>query len=106
MFYIPHETPSVQVLLVCIESFVFTVFLKLPEIQNKERMLRVAREKCQILCRAVPQSFKARRAGSKNFQVLKEKTKSQVKLLHPAKVFFKTDREIEVFVIKRNQRSA
>uniref|UniRef100_A0A8D2AN27 L1 transposable element RRM domain-containing protein n=1 Tax=Sciurus vulgaris TaxID=55149 RepID=A0A8D2AN27_SCIVU len=57
------------------------IIMKIPHIQNKDRILKAAREKCQITYKGKPirisadfsaQTLKAKRAWNNIFQALKE----------------------------------
>uniref|UniRef100_A0A8D2JMZ3 Endonuclease/exonuclease/phosphatase domain-containing protein n=1 Tax=Sciurus vulgaris TaxID=55149 RepID=A0A8D2JMZ3_SCIVU len=79
--------------------------MKIPNIQNKDRILKAVREKNQITFRGKPirisadfsiQTLKARRAWNNIFQALKENG-CQPRILYSAKLTFKFDDEIKSF---------
>ena len=79
--------------------------MKIPNIQNKDRILKAAREKNQITLRGTPiwisadfsiQTLKTRRVWNNTFQALKEYG-CQPRLLYPAKLAFRFDDEIKSF---------
>ena len=80
--------------------------MRIPNIQNKGRILKAVREKNQITFRGKPirisadfsiQTLKARRAWNNNiYQALKENG-CQPRILYPAKLTFRFDDEIGSF---------
>uniref|UniRef100_A0A8D2DIM8 L1 transposable element RRM domain-containing protein n=1 Tax=Sciurus vulgaris TaxID=55149 RepID=A0A8D2DIM8_SCIVU len=81
------------------------IIMKIPNIQNKDRILKAVREKNQITFRGKPirisadfsiQTLKARRSWNNIFQALKENG-CQPRILYPAKLTFKFDDEIKSF---------
>uniref|UniRef100_A0A8D2DI61 L1 transposable element RRM domain-containing protein n=1 Tax=Sciurus vulgaris TaxID=55149 RepID=A0A8D2DI61_SCIVU len=81
------------------------IIMKMPNIQNKDRILKAAREKHQITYRGRPiriaadfstQTLKARRAWTHIFQALKEHG-CQPRILYPAKLTFRFEDEIKSF---------
>ena len=82
--------------------------MKMPNIENKDRILKAAREKHQITYRGrqihiaadfSTQTLKARRADI--FQALKEHG-SQPRILYPAKLTFRFEDEIKSFMINKS----
>ena len=78
---------------------------KMPNIQNKDRILKAARGKYQITYKGKSiqisadfsvQTLKAIRAWNNIFQVLKEH-ECQPRILYPAKLTFRFDNEIKSF---------
>ena len=81
------------------------IIMKMPNIQNKDRILKAARDKHQITYSGRPiwraadistQTLKARRAWNITFQALKEYG-CQPKILYPAKLTFRFEDEIKSF---------
>ena len=81
------------------------IIVRIPEIQQKNRILKAAREKKQITFKGKPiritadfssQTMKARRAWSRVLQVLHEH-KFQPRMLHPAKLSYTYEGEVKYF---------
>ena len=81
------------------------IIMKISNIQNKDRILKAAREKNQITFRGKPirisedfsiQTLKTRRAWNNIYQALKE-NRCQPRILYPAKLTFRFDDEIRSF---------
>ena len=79
--------------------------IKLSIIKYKEKILKAAREKQQITYKGIPirltadlsaKTLKAKREWQDIFKVLKGKN-LQPRLLYPAKILFRFDREIKTF---------
>ena len=79
------------------------ILIKLTKIKHKERILTAAREKQQVTCKGNPicltadlsaETLQARRKWEDIFKVLKGKN-LQPKLLYPARISFKIEREIK-----------
>ena len=77
----------------------------MPNIQNKDRIFKAAREKNQIMYRGKPtrisadfsaQTLKARKAWNNIFQTLKEHS-CQPRILYPEKLTFRFEDEIKSF---------
>ena len=89
------------------------IIVKIPETQQKNKILQAVREKKQITYKGKPiritadfstQTIKARRAWSDIFQALKENS-LQPRLMYPAKLSFKIDGEIRYFHDKEHLRN-
>ena len=81
------------------------IIMKMPNIQNKDRILKAAREKHQITYRGKPmriaadfstQTLKARRAWNNIFQALKEYG-YQPRILYPVKLTFTLEDKLKSF---------
>uniref|UniRef100_A0A8C5ZK79 L1 transposable element RRM domain-containing protein n=2 Tax=Marmota marmota marmota TaxID=9994 RepID=A0A8C5ZK79_MARMA len=81
------------------------IIMKMPNIQNKERILKATRERKQITFRGKPiritadlstQTLKARRSWNNIFQTLKENG-FQPRIVYPAKLSFRMEDEIKTF---------
>ena len=79
--------------------------MKMPNIQNKDKLLKTVKEKHQITNRGRPiqiaadfstQTLKARRAWTNIFHALKEHG-CQPRILYPAKLTFRFEDEIKSF---------
>ena len=88
------------------------ILIKLSKIKNKEKILKAAREKQQITYKGIPirltavlsaQTLQARREWQDIFKVMKGK-KLQPRLLYPARISFRLDREIKTFTRKQKLR--
>ena len=86
------------------------ILIKLTKIKHKERVLKAAREKQQVtykgksICLTADlstETLQARREWQDIFKVLKGKN-LQPKLLYPASISFKIDREIKSFSDNQN----
>ena len=85
------------------------MLIKLSEIKYKEKILKAAREKQQITCKEIPirlivdlsaETLQARRNWQDIFKVIKGKN-LQPRLLYPARISFRLDREIKTFTEKQ-----
>ena len=85
------------------------ILIKLSKIKNKEKMLKAAREKQQITYKGIPirltadlstETLQARRQWQDIFKVMKGKN-LQPRLLYPARISFRFDREIKTFTDKQ-----
>ena len=88
------------------------ILIKLTKMQQKERILKAAREKQQVTYKGNPihltanlsaETLQARREWRDIFQVLKGKS-LQPRLLYPARISFKIDGEIKNFSEKQKLR--
>nr|KAF6462164.1 hypothetical protein HJG59_011228 [Molossus molossus] len=83
--------------------------IKMQKIQDKERILKVAREKQLVTYKGVPirlsadfskETLQARREWQEIFRVMKSKN-LQLRLLYPAKLSFRIDGNIKSFPDKK-----
>ena len=88
------------------------ILIKLSRIKYKEKILKAAREEQQITCKGTPvrltadlsaEALQARREWQDKFKVKKGK-KLQPRLLCPARISFRFDREIKTFTDKQKLR--
>ena len=88
------------------------ILIKLSKIKYKEKILKSAREKQQITCKGIPirltadisaETLQARREWQDIFKLMKEKN-LQPRLLHPARISFRVNREIKTFTDKQKLR--
>ena len=88
------------------------ILIKLMKIKHKEQILKVAREKQQIIHKGIPlriiadlsiESLQARREWQDILKVMKENN-LQPSLLHPARISFKYEGEIKSFSDKQKLR--
>ena len=88
------------------------ILIKLSKIKYKEKILRAAREKQQITYKGIPisltadfsaETLQARREWKDIFKVMKGKY-LQPRLLYPARISFRFDREIKTFTVKQKLR--
>ena len=88
------------------------IVIKLAKIKDKEKLLKAAREKRQITYKGIPirltadlsaETLQARRECQDIFKVMKRKN-LQPRLLYPASVSFRFDREIKTFTDKQKLR--
>ena len=88
------------------------ILVKLSKIKFKGQLLKAAREKQQITHKGVPirltadlsaEILQARREWQDIFKVIKEKN-LQPRLLFPARISFRFDREIKTFTDKQKLR--
>ena len=86
--------------------------IKLSKIKYKEKILKVAREKQQITYKGIPiklttdlsaETLQARREWQDIFKVMKQKN-LQPRLLYPARISFRFDREIKTLTNKQELR--
>ena len=86
--------------------------IKLAKVKDKEKLLKAAREKQQIIYKGTPirlpadfsaETLQARRECHDILKVMKEKN-LQPRLLHPARISFRFDGEIESFTDKQKLR--
>ena len=85
------------------------ILIKLSKIKYKEKILKAAREKQQITYNRIPkritadlstETLQARREWQDIFRVMKGKN-LQRRLLYPARISFRLDREIKTFTDKQ-----
>ena len=85
------------------------ILIKLSKINYKEKILKAAREKQQITSKGIPirltadlsaETLQARREWQDIFKVMKGKN-LQPRLLYPARISFRFDREIKTFTDKQ-----
>ena len=88
------------------------ILMKLLKIKYKEKILKAAREKQQIIYKGIrirltadlsAETLQARREWKDIFKVMKEKN-LQPQLLYPARISFRFDREIKTFTDKQKLR--
>ena len=88
------------------------ILIKLSKTKYKEQILKAAREKQQITHKGIPirlkadlsaETLEARREGQDIFKVMEGK-KLQPRLLYPARISFRFDREIKSFTDKQKLR--
>ena len=88
------------------------IVIKLSKIKYKEKNFKAAREKQQIIYKGIPirltadlsaETLQARREWQDIFKVMKGKN-LQPRLLYPARISFRFDREIKTFTDKQNLR--
>ena len=88
------------------------ILMKLSKVKYKERILKAAREKQQIPYKGIPirltadlsaETLQARREWQDVFKVMKEKN-VQPRLLYPARISFRCNREIKSFTVTQKQR--
>ena len=88
------------------------VLIKLSKIKYKEKILKAAREKQQITYKGIPirltadlsaETLQARREWQDILKVMKGK-KLQTRLLYPARISLRFDREIKTFTDKKKLR--
>ena len=88
------------------------ILIKLTKTKHKERLLKAAREKQKVTYRGNPirltadlsaETLQARREWQDIFKVVKGKN-LQPRLLYPARISFKIDREIKSFSDKQKLR--
>ena len=84
------------------------ILIKLSKIKYKEKILEAARQKQQIKYKGIPirltadlsaETLQAKRERQDIFKVMKRK-KLQLRLLYPARISFRFDREIKNFTSK------
>ena len=88
------------------------ILIKLSKIKYKEKILKTAREKQQIPYKGMPlrltadlsaETLQARREWQDIFKVIKGKN-LQPRLLYPARISFRFNREIKTFTDKQKLR--
>ena len=88
------------------------ILIKLSKIKYKEQILKAAREKQQITNKGIPirltadlsaETLQVRRDRQDIFKVMKGE-KLQPRLLDPARISFRFDREIKIFTDKQKLR--
>ncbi|KAM9651335.1 nucleoporin NUP42 isoform 1-T1 [Trichechus inunguis] len=88
------------------------IIIKLSRTKDKERILRAAREKQNIIYKGVPirltadfssETMQARRQWDDIYKVLKEKN-CQPRIIYPAKLLFRNEGEIKIFPDKQKLR--
>ena len=88
------------------------ILIKLPKIKYKEKILKAAREKQQIIYKGIPirlktdlsaETLQARREWQDTFKVMKGKN-LQPRLLYPARRSFRFNGEIKTFTDKQKLR--
>ena len=81
------------------------IIIKMPKVKHKERILKAAREKQNVTYRGVPirlsanfskETFQGRRGWREVLKVMKIKD-LQPRLVHPAKLSFRIERQIKCF---------
>ena len=86
------------------------ILIKLSKIKYKEQILKLAREKQQITYKGIPirltadlsaETLQVRREWQDIFKVMKGKN-LQPRLLYPARISFRFDREIKTFTDKQS----
>ena len=89
------------------------ILIKLTKIKHKEKLLKAAREKQQIIYKGIPirltadlsvETLQARREWQDIFKVMKGKN-LQPRLLYPARISFRFGREIKTITYKKNKLS-
>ena len=85
------------------------ILIKLSKIKHKEKILKAAREKQQIIYKGIPirltddlsaETLQARREWQDIFKVMKQKN-LQPRSLYLARISFRFDREIKTFTVKQ-----
>ena len=85
------------------------ILIKLTKIEYKEQILKAAREKQQITHKGIPirltadlsaETLQDRREWQNIFKLMQEK-KLQPRLLYPARISFRFDREVKTFTDKQ-----
>ena len=88
------------------------ILIKLSKIKYKEKILKAAREKQQITYKGIPirltadllaETLQTRREWQDIFKVMKGKN-LQPRLLYPARMSFRFNREIKIFTDKQKLR--
>ena len=88
------------------------ILIKLSKVIYKEKILKAAREKQQIIHKGIPirlradfsaETLQARREWQDIFKVMKEKN-LQSRLLYPARISFRFDGQIKTFTDKQKLR--
>ena len=88
------------------------ILIKLTKIKHKEKLLKAAREKQQIIYKGIPirltadlsvETLQARREWQDIFKVMKGEN-LQPRLLYPARISFRFDEEIKSFTEKQKLR--
>ena len=88
------------------------ILIKPSEIKYKEKILKAAREKQQITYKGIPirltadpsaETLQARREWQDIFKLMKGKN-LQPRLLYPARISFRFDRELKAFTDKQKLR--
>ena len=88
------------------------ILIKLSKIKYKEKIIKTTREKQQITHKGISirlaadlsaETLQARREWQDIFKVMKQKN-LQPRLLYPARISFRFDREIKTFTVKQNVR--
>ena len=88
------------------------ILIKLTKIKYKEKILKASREKQQITYKGIPirlsadfsaETLQARREWQDIFKVMKGKN-LQPRILYPARLSFKFDREVKSFTDKQKLR--
>ena len=88
------------------------IIIKLTKSKDKENLLKVTREKRQITYNGIPisltadlsaETLQARKEWQDMFKVMKGKN-LQSRLLYPARISFRFDREIKTFTVKQKLR--
>ena len=88
------------------------ILIKLTKIKQEEKILKAAREKQQITYKGIPvrltadlsaEALQARREWQDKFKMMKGKN-LQPRLLYPARISFRFDREIRNFTDKQKLR--
>ena len=88
------------------------ILIKLSKIKHREKILKAAGEKHHITYKEIPislttdpsaETLQARRVWQDIFKVMQGKN-LQPRLLYPARISFRFDREIKIFTDKQKQR--
>ena len=88
------------------------ILIKLSKIKHKEKILKAAREKQQITYKGISirltpdrsaETLQVRREWQDIFKVMKGEN-LQPRILYPARISFRFDREIKIFTDKQKQR--
>jgi len=86
------------------------IIIKMTKNSDKERILKAAREKQNVIYKGTPirlsadfstETLQARREWQEIFKVLKMKKNMQPRILYPARMSFKIEREIKIFSNKQ-----
>ena len=94
------------------EKHAKNILIKLSKIKYKEEILKTAREKQQVTHKGIPiritadlaaQTLQARREWQDIFKVMNKKNLPP-RLLYPARISFRFDREIKTFTDKQKLR--
>ena len=89
------------------------IIIKMAKVSDKERILKVAREKQNVTYKATPiglsadlstETLQARRERQEIFKVLKGKN-MQPRILYPARISFKIEGEIKFFPTNKNLKN-
>ena len=107
-----HEARRVQYRINTRRNMPRLILIKLSKIKYKEKILKAAREKQQIIYKGIPlrltadlseETLQARRDWQDIFKVMKGKN-LQPRLLYPARISFRFDGETKIFTDKQELR--